>query len=316
MAGRRVIGLDAGGTKLLGGVVEAGGDVLARVRRFWRGEDTPALLDVLVDAIEELRGAVEGGVDAVGVGVPSLVDFERGVSLASVHLPLADVAVRDLLAERLELPVIVDNDANCAVVGEHRLGAARGASDAVMLTLGTGIGGGLVLGGRLYRGGFGAAGEIGHMVVDADGPPCQGGCPNRGCLEALASGSAIGRAGEQAAREEPGSALGRALAGGREITGSLVTELGHDGDPAARRVIQEAGRWLGVGIASVVNVFNPEVVVVGGGVVAAGDLLLEPARAEMRARALAPSRDAVRIVPAHFGEESGVIGAAALALDG
>lgn len=311
-----MIGLDAGGTKLLGGVVEAGGDVLARVRRFWRGEDTPELLDVLVDAIEELRGAVEGGVDAVGVGVPSLVDFERGVSLASVHLPLADVAVRDLLAERLELPVIVDNDANCAVVGEHRLGAARDASDAVMLTLGTGIGGGLVLGGRLYRGGFGAAGEIGHMVVDADGPPCQGGCPNRGCLEALASGSAIGRAGEQAAREEPGSALGRALAGGREITGALVTELGHDGDPAAGRVIQEAGRWLGVGIASVVNVFNPEVVVVGGGVVAAGDLLLEPARAEMRARALAPSRDAVRIVPAHFGEESGLIGAAALALDG
>ncbi|MEA2227421.1 MAG: glucokinase, partial [Solirubrobacteraceae bacterium] len=150
---------------------------------------------------------------------------------------------------------------------------------------------------------------------DDDGPPCPGNCPNHGCLEAFVSGPALAREGRRAADTAPESGLGRALAGGREITGPLVTELAHDGDAAARAVIAGLGRWLGIGIASFVNVFNPEVVVVGGGLVAAGDLLLAPARAVVAERALVPARDQVRIVPARFGDESGMLGAAALAFD-
>ncbi len=154
------------------------------------------------------------------------------------------------------------------------------------------------------------------MVVDLHGPDCQGNCPGRGCLEVIASGTAIGVAGEEAARQEPESALGRRLLEGREVTGALVTELAHDGDELARSVLREVGRRLGAGLTSVVNVFNPEVVVVGGGALAAGELLLEPAREVVAERALPPARDAARIVPAHFGEESGMIGAALLALGG
>jgi glucokinase len=186
----------------------------------------------------------------------------------------------------------------------------------VLLTIGTGIGGGLVVGGRLVRGALGAGAELGHMVIDLHGPPCQGNCPNRGCLEALASGTALAAEAERLARDRPGSALGAALRSGRTITGVLATELAHDGDPAARDALAVVGRRLGVGIANLVNILNPEVVVVGGGVIAAGDLLLEPARGEVAARALSPSRELVRIVPARFGAESGMLGAAALALDG
>jgi glucokinase len=185
-----------------------------------------------------------------------------------------------------------------------------------MLTIGTGIGGGLILGGELYRGAVGAGGELGHTVIDMNGPPCQGHCPNRGCLETMASGTALAREAVQLAGERPDSGLGRALADGLELAGPLVTELAYDGDGAATEVLELIGTRLGVGISSFVNVFNPQVVVVGGGVMAAGDLLLEPARAEVAARALPPSRDEVRIVTAAFGVEAGMIGAAALAFDG
>jgi glucokinase len=268
----------------------------------------------MVEAVEEARAAAPD-VAAVGFGIPALVRFETGVSEWSTHLPLEGVPFRDLMSERLGLPVWVDNDANVALLAEHRAGAARDARHAVLLALGTGIGGGLLLDGRLYRGALGFGGELGHMVVDFDGPDCQGACPGRGCLEVLASGTAIGVAGEQAARTEPASELGRRLAAGREITGGLVTELAHDGDPVARSALEEVGRRLGAGIVSVVNVFNPEVVVVGGGAVAAGDLLLEPARRVVAERALPPSRELVRIVPAHFGDESGMLGAALLAME-
>ncbi len=310
-----VIGVDLGGTKLLAGVVDADLNVHHRAYRLARGDDQAAVLDRVVAAIEEARAASETGVGAVGLGIPSLMDQERGVAVMTPHLPLADVPIRDLMAERLGLPVVVDNDANCAMLVEHRAGAARGTRHAVLLTLGTGIGGGLIVDGRLVRGMVGAAAELGHMTVDEDGPPCPSGCPNHGCLEALASGSALGREAERVARAVPESGLGRALAAGREITGALATELAHDGDAAARDVVTLIGERLGIGIASLVNIFNPEVVVVGGGVIAAGDLLLEPARQVVRERALAPSRDLVRVVPARFGAESGMLGAALLAFD-
>lgn len=311
-----VIGVDLGGTKLLAGAVDDRLRVHHRARRSSRGSDAAGVLAIVEGAVREVVEAVDAPVEAVGVGIPSTIDAVRGVSVFSTHLPLAGVAVADLLAERLGLPVFMDNDANLALLVEQRAGAARGARDALMLTLGTGIGGGIVIDGRVYRGAQGGAGELGHVVVEQDGPPCQGNCPNRGCLEVMASGSALVREAVAVARERPRSALGAALASGREITGPLVTELGHDGDDAAREVLALIGRRLGVGIASLVNVFDPDVVVIGGGVVAAGDLVLEPARAEMRARALPLGRDHVRIVAAHFGEESGMLGAALLARDG
>ncbi len=206
----------------------------------------------------------------------------------------------------------VDNDGNAAAVAEHLHGSARGHRHAVVLTIGTGIGGGLVLDGRLYRGAQGAAAELGHVVIAEDGPACPGRCPGRGCLESLASGSALGREGAQIAEERPDSGLGRAAAEGREVTGALITELAHDGDLAAVEALRRVGAHLGTGIAGFVNVFNPEVVVVGGGVMAAGDLLLDPARDVVAERALAPARDLVRVVPARFGAEAGMIGAAAL----
>jgi glucokinase len=233
----------------------------------------------------------------------------------SVHLPLDDLAFGDVMAERLGVPVWVDNDANLAALAEHRAGAAAGTDEVVLLTLGTGIGGGLILRGQLYRGAVGAAGELGHMVIDMDGPRCYGDCPSRGCIEALASGTALAAEARNAARRQPRSGLGRALADGQELDGPLVTELAHDGDEAAIAVLGLIGARLGVAIASLVNIFNPQVVVIGGGVIGAGELLLGPARAEVAERALSPSRDEVQILAAHFGVEAGMVGAAVLALD-
>jgi glucokinase len=311
-----VIGVDLGGTKLLAGAVDDELKVHHRAYRQAAGADRQGVLDLVVDAVTEAREAVAGDVRAVGIGIPSLIDQRRGVAVMTVHLPIADVPFAAIMAERLGLPVAVDNDANAAMLAEHRFGAARGADHAVLLTLGTGIGGGAIVDGRLLRGAVGAAAELGHMVIDFDGPPCQGNCPNRGCLEAFASGSAIARDGERVARAEPGGALAAALAEGRAISGALVTELAHDGDPGASGCIRRAGEALGVGIANLVNIFDPEVAVIGGGVIAAGDLLLDPAREVVAARALAPSRDVVRIVPARFGAESGMLGAAVLAMEG
>jgi glucokinase len=314
-----VIGVDLGGTKLLAGAVDPALNVHHRASRPARGTDQASVLEAVVGAVHEVRDAVEAegkSVEAVGFGIPCLIDSERGIAVMAVNLPLRDIPFRDLMAERLGLPVFVDNDANGAMLAEWRFGAAAGARDAALLTLGTGIGGGLVLGGIQQRGSQGAGAELGHMVVQADGPRCQGNCPNRGCLEAMASGTALAREAKKVARGRPDTALGRALAAGREINGPLVTELAHDGDPAAVDALAIIGRWLGVGIANIVNMLNPDIVVVGGGVIAAGELLLAPAREVVAERALSPSKEHVRIVPARFGAESGMLGAAALALDG
>jgi glucokinase len=310
-----VIGVDAGGTKLLAGVVHEDLAVGHRVRRLWSGGDRAEVLETMVEAVSEARAAAPDA-QAVGFGIPALLDFERGIAESSVHLPLEELPFRDEMAERLELPVYVDNDANLAVLAEQRAGAARGASDVVMLTLGTGIGSGIVIDGRVFRGATGAGAEIGHMTIDHHGPPCQGTCPGRGCLEVMASGTAIGREGTDAGRRDPSSALGRAVAQRGLLTGEEVTSLALGGDDAARSVIAAVGRSLGAGIASVVNIFEPQVVVVGGGAAAGGDLLLDPAREVVAERALRPSRDRVRIVPSAFGEESGMIGAALFALAG
>jgi glucokinase len=308
-----VIGVDIGGTNLVAGAVDTQLGVHHRTRRSVAGRELPALLDTITDAVAEVRDAVGGDVEAVGFGIPCLIDDERGLAASSVHLPIAGVAFAEVMAERVGLPAFVDNDTNVALLAEHRHGAARGERVALMLTLGTGVGGAILIGGELYRGAQGAAGEFGHMVVLPDGPDCGPGCPSRGCLEALISGTALAREARAAARREPASGLGRALAGGLEIAGPLVTELAYEGDEVALGVLEALGEWLGIGLVSVVNIFNPDVVVIGGGVIGAGELILEPARRVLARRALALPAVHVAVRPARFGVESGMLGAAVFA---
>ena len=316
MPSRRVIGVDMGGTKLLAGAVDGGLGVHHRVQRPLRGLDQPELLATVESAVAEVRDHAGAEIAAVGFGIPSLIDRRTGVSVVAVNLPLDHVPFADVMQERLDVPVFVDNDGNMAALAEHRAGAAVGASEVVAMTVGTGIGGGLILGGELYRGWVGSGAELGHMVIEMDGPSCQGNCPNRGCIEALASGTALAREARRMAHEQPASGLGRALRDGRELAGPLVTELAHDGDETAIEVLRLIGSRLGVAIASYVNIFNPQVVVIGGGVIGAGELLLGPARAQVAERALPPSRDEVQVLAARFGVEAGMVGAAALAIDG
>jgi len=303
---QRVIAVDLGGTKLLGGVVDREGVVVERVVKPTVTSSQEALLDEIDALIGEL---LQGGVRAIGVGIPSTIDQRVGRAIASVNIPLGDLNFRDHLRDRFGLPAAIDNDANAATLAEHRLGAGRGTGHMIMLTLGTGVGGGIIANGELYRGSVGAGAELGHITVDADGPPCQGNCPGRGHLEALASGTAADHLARKLAGERPEGDLGRAAAAGRTVDAKLAVELAAVGPGDAREVIDTVGFYLGVGIASFVNVFNPELVVLGGGFARAGDLLFEPARRVIAERALAPQRDLVRVVPAILGVEAGLIGA-------
>jgi glucokinase len=306
------IGVDLGGTKMSVGVVDAERNVS------YRG-NAPSIGLRQEELIATLGRQLEAAVDArpevasIGLGIPCTIDRERGVAVSAVNLQLADVPIRDLMSKRLGLPVVLDNDVNAAILAEHRFGAARGAENAVMLTVGTGIGGGLVIGGEVYRGSTGAGAELGHVVIEADGPPCQGNCPNHGCVEALASGTAIAREGLAAAEDAPDSALGRALAGGATLDGKLVTDAALEGDPIAVGVLEKVGRRLGVALASLANVFDPDVIVIGGGVIKAGDLLLDPARAELADRALPPMNQ-TPVAAAGLGPDAGMIGAATMAM--
>ena len=293
------------------GVVDAEMQVLHRSQEasVGRTED-----ELIAELESELREALDArpDVSAIGLGVPCTIDRERGVAISAVNLPLTDVPLRDIVRDRLGLPAFLDNDANVAALAEHRFGAARGATNAVLLTIGTGIGGGLIIDGEVYRGSTGAGAELGHVVVKADGPRCQGNCPNHGCVEAMASGTALGREGRELAAQHPDSALGQALAAGTEIDGKLVTEAALAGDETAVEAIANIGKWLGVALASLANIFEPDVIVIGGGVIAAGELLLSPARAEMQIRALRPM-NTTKVVAAQLGPEAGMIGAATMA---
>lgn len=313
MSPPEAIGLDLGGTKLLTGVVDAELGVHHESRERTTGAGERQVLETIVEEIAEARAA-RPDVVAVGLGIPCTIDRERGVAINAVNLELTDVPIREIVAERTGLPVFIDNDANVAALAEHRFGAAKGAKDAVMLTLGTGVGGGVIVDRRLYRGAIGAASEPGHMVIDLNGPPCQGSCPNHGCLETFVSGTALAREGTAKAGRNPGSALGLALAREGAVTGKTVTDAAGDGDEAAIEVMEEAGMRLGVGLSSLANIFAPDVLVIGGGVIEAGDLLLEPARRELRSRALPPMNE-TPVKAAQMGNDAGMIGAAEMALE-
>jgi glucokinase len=312
MAGPRVIGVDLGGTKLLAGVIDEDGVVVRRTVRPTETESEDGLLGELEAAIAEF---MDDDIGAIGVGIPSLIDQPAGRAVSSVNVPLTDVDLREQLASRFGVPAAIENDANAAALAEHRFGAGRGTRHMIMLTLGTGVGGGLVLDGKLYRGAVGAAGELGHITLDIGGPKCFGACAGRGHLEALASGTATDRLAHELAAAHPAGDLGRALAEGRSIDARLAVDLATDGPGDARTLLEQVGTNLGEGIASLVNIFNPEVVVLGGGFARAGELLFEPARKVVAERALIPARDLVRIVPALLGPEAGLIGAGLVAFE-
>ena len=311
LASATTIGADLGGTKLLVGAVDSSQNVLHRGQEPSHGRTTEEVLDLLEQEVREALDAAPGAA-AVGLGIPATIDHRRGVAINAVNLPIVDVPVRDRMRERLDIPVFIDNDANTAALAEFLYGAGRDAENMVLLTLGTGIGGGLVLGGQLFRGSTGAGAELGHVVIDENGPRCQGTCPNRGCVEAFASGTAIGREGRAAAEREPDSVLGQALADGEEVDGKVVTEAALGGDEVAIEVLAGVGRHLGVAFSSFANIFDPDVIVIGGGASVAGDLLLDSAREELRARALPPMNE-TPVVLATTGPDAGMLGAAAMA---
>ncbi len=310
MSEAKTIGVDLGGTKMLVGAM-AGTEILSESREASTGQSEDELVELLVREIEEAREGCPEAV-AVGLGIPATIDQETGFAVGAVNLPIADLPIRELISARVDLPVFVDNDANVAALAESLYGAARGKADVVMLTIGTGIGGGLILGGEVYRGSTGAGAELGHTVIQADGPPCQGNCPNHGCVEALASGTALGREGLAAAESAPDSALGKVLAAGETVDGKAVTEAAIAGDETAIGVFELIGSRLGVACSSFANIFQPAAIVIGGGVIAAADLLLDPVRRELRERALRPM-NATPILAATLGNDAGMIGAAALA---
>lgn len=307
MVDQHVIALDLGGTKLAAGVVDREGVVLRRTQHATETSSQDALLAQIERSIGEL---VDGAVGALGVGVPSLIDQRTGRAGASVNVPLAGVDLRNRLERRFGMPVALENDANAAALAEHRFGAGRGTEHMLMLTLGTGVGGGMVLNGELYRGAIGAAGELGHLTIDLHGGPCQGLCPGVGHLESHASGTAVERIAREVAEREPDGELGRALAARRHLDAPLVVELANGGSADALEVVETVGYALGTAIASYVNVFNPELVVVGGGFARAGDLVLEPARRVVAERALPTAREHVRVALAVLGPEAGLIGSA------
>jgi glucokinase len=289
----RALGVDVGGTKILAGVVDREGGVERREGRPTPQTSQEDLLAELDAVVERLLG---DDVAALGFGLPSTIDQARGRAVASVHIPLEEMDFRDRMAERFGLPVGIDNDANAAAIAEWRLGAARGASYVVMLTLGTGIGGGLILDGRPYRGWSGAAAELGHMVLDYGGAPCGQGCTGHGHFEALAAG----KVADEAARRRFGL----------EANARRLVAEARAGHGEARDDLAEIGRRLGAGLGSLVNVFDPEVIVLGGGFAEADEFVLGPARETLAVEALSPGRDHVRIEWAQLGPDAGMIGSA------
>src|SRR5918911_2176106 len=304
------IGVDVGGTKIAAGVISAEGEILSEVR-YPTANVRETLLSTIAEAIADASGGYEVG--GVCLAVPGFILASENKVLSAANLEAIEgIPLKEELGNRTGLEVTVENDANAAAWGEFRFGAGKDVEDLILITLGTGVGGGVISHGVLLRGARGTGGELGHITVHPAGPRC--GCGNRGCLEALASGTAVARRAGEVAGERPDSALGR-LAAERAPTAEEVLDLAREGDAASLDVLREAGTWLGIGLADFVNIFDPEVIAIGGGLSAAGDLILEPAREELRLRSHSPSRDLVEIRKATLGAESGMVGAAALARD-
>ena len=315
-----IVGVDLGGTNIAAGAMTEDGSKSFAMRSIpthsAMGDEAVAerivtLVEDVISATIEATDSVRSDFLGVGIGAPGPLDRRHGVVLVAPNLGWKDFPLRQRIHERLSLPTTLDNDANCATFGEWWQGAARGGTNVVGLTIGTGIGGGLILDGHLYHGSSDMAGEIGHTTIDLNGRHCK--CGNYGCLEAYASGPAIAtRAREVLVREEGESSI-PAMVDGKlaDITAQIVYDAAKAGDPVANEIVRDTARYLGAGIANLLNIFNPDIVVIAGGVTEAGDALFVPMRAEVRRRAFGPAVKAVRIVPGELPGTAGVVGAVA-----
>jgi glucokinase len=311
------LGIDLGGGVLKGAVVTAAGEVIQEIRQDLEKEDADALFKQLVEAVRSLRADRRAGnrITAVGVGIPGLVSRKTNRVEATPNLPaLAELDLTTDLARQTDLPVILDNDANAAAYGELHAGVARGRKEVFYVALGAGIGSGLIINGDIYRGAAGFAGEFGHMTIDPEGIECA--CGNIGCLETIVSGPNIVRRTRERLYRDRTSSLSRlALPRDREFTAEDIAHAAREGDEMAQVMMERTGMFLGIAIAAVVNLLNVEMVVMGGGVMDAGDLILKPTIKETRRRAFPPSFDSCEIVIAQLGPSSGMIGAALIARD-
>jgi glucokinase len=303
-----VLGVDVGGTKIAVAAVE-GAEARDRLENPTRLGSPAELLDGLEATVNEVISAA-GRPAAIGVGVPSQIEYATGTVETSVNIPLTGVPLRAELGSRFGVPVFVDNDANCAALAEAQLVSC---DNLVMLTLGTGVGGGVIIGGRIFRGAHGLGVELGHFSVDADGPHCPGNCPNRGCLEAYCSGQAVERDATELAQDKPASRLGQALGEDGKVSGPELVSAAEEGDPDALLIFDRFARMLGVGIAGYVNVFEPEHLVIGGGLSRASHLYFQRAVQEASARALPALWSRTEVSLARGGTDAGVIGAGVLA---
>ncbi len=324
MSGRWVVGVDIGGTNVVIGLVPAEGGAAVALRTAPTASlgDVDAVIGHLARLVEHTisegisaTGGTRADVLGVGIGSPGPLDLEAGVVIDAFNLGWKDFAVRDRLADAVGLPASLDNDANCATWGEYWLGAGRKTRHLVGVTIGTGIGGGVVLDGRLVRGASASTGEVGHMTIDFSGRRCK--CGNYGCLEAYASGPNIAARAREGLEAGVDSTLLAVADGDLErITAVTVYEAARQGDAYAIEVMHETAKLLGAGIANIVNVLNPDMIVIVGGVTRAGDLLFHPLRSEVRRRAFRSAEQVCRIVPGELPETAGVIGAAGLFLRG
>jgi len=314
-----VLAIDLGGTKIITAVVADGGQVIAKERSLTLADEGPSsVINRLLEAIDYLlssKSMDSSQLGSISLAVAGGIDIQQGLVTSSPHLPgWHDVPLRDMVRNKYHVDTFLLNDASAAALGEHRFGAGRGVNNLVLLTIGTGIGGGIIIDGKLYNGPSGSAGELGHMTVDINGPKCV--CGNIGCLETLVSGPVMaGEAVKRIARGE-GSSLVEIVAGRIEdITAEDIGAAARAGDLLSLDIIAEAATYLGVGLVNVVNIFNPEMIILAGGVAELGDLLLDPARRVVKERAFPVSTQAVRIVTAELGDEAAVRGAAVFALE-
>lgn len=306
---RLAIGIDMGGTNIRLALVDDGGTIIASARHKTSAQEgKDSVIFRLSSAASELiaEGKRQGIVIGVGIGAPGLI--EKGVVRCSPNLPgWNDVPLQNILEESLALPVILENDANAVAYGEKSTGAGKGLNSLICITLGTGVGGGLILDGNIWRGAFGMAGEVGHMIVEPEGNPCS--CGNRGCLETYASATGIVRMAKEAVGR------GEAAWDANTLTTEILDEAGRRGDKAAIRIFSEAGRYLGIGIASLLHILNPDAVIIGGGVVKAWELFYPSMAEEVNRRCFKEIKERTKIIPASLGDDAGMLGAARLAFE-
>jgi glucokinase len=312
-----VLAIDLGGTKIIAAIISNKGQIVAKKRCLTLADEGPhPVISRIFSAIDHLlsqRNINPSQLDSISIAAAGAIDFKKGLITSSPHLPgWHDVPLRDIVEEKYKVNTFLINDASAAALGEHHFGAGRGVNNLILLTVGTGIGGGIIINGRLYSGVSGSAGEIGHMTIDVNGPRCD--CGKTGCLEALVSGTAVAKEAIKRIRQGERSSLTEIVEGKIEnITAEEVSIAAQGGDSLASEVILKAATYLGVGIANLVNIFNPEMIIIGGGMAKMGDLLLNPARQVVRERAFQLPAQAVQIVPARLGDDAGVLGAAVFA---